>query len=77
MMSTNKIKCPNCGTSIDIDEILSHQAEEKYKKENVTYFLYLARVYKNLNKASQQITKLKFKELYLQLKAQRRYLILI
>ena len=33
MMSTNKIKCPNCGTSIDIDEILSHQAEEKYKKE--------------------------------------------
>ncbi|HRF26950.1 MAG TPA: hypothetical protein PKW54_06395, partial [Ferruginibacter sp.] len=37
--------------------------EEKYKKENVTYFLYLARVYKNLNKASQQITKKKFKDL--------------
>ncbi len=37
--------------------------EEKYKKENVTYFLYLARVYKNLNKASQQITKLKFNAL--------------
>ncbi|MEO6491065.1 MAG: hypothetical protein ABIO04_14070 [Ferruginibacter sp.] len=37
--------------------------EEKYKKENVTYFLYLARVYKNLNKASVQITKKKFKEL--------------
>ncbi len=37
--------------------------EEKYKKENVTYFLYLARVYKNLNKASQQITKLTFKQL--------------
>lgn len=37
--------------------------EEKYKKENVTYFLYLARVYKNLNKASKQITKLSFKEL--------------
>ncbi len=34
--------------------------EEKYKKENVTYFFYLARQYKNLNKASQQITKLKF-----------------
>jgi len=28
-MSTNKIKCPNCGTSIDIDEVLSHQAEER------------------------------------------------
>jgi hypothetical protein len=36
--------------------------EEKYKKENVTYFLYLARVYKNLNKASLQICKKKFKE---------------
>ena len=37
--------------------------EEKYKKENVTYFLYLARVYKNLNRASQQITKKKFNAL--------------
>ncbi|ODT54487.1 MAG: hypothetical protein ABS68_01560 [Niastella sp. SCN 39-18] len=36
--------------------------EEKYKKENVTYFLYLARTYKNLNKASQQITKKKFSD---------------
>ena len=37
--------------------------EEKYKKENITYFHYLARVYKNLNKASRQITKLSFKQL--------------
>ncbi len=37
--------------------------EEKYKKENVTYFLYLARTYKNLNKASLQLTNLKFKAL--------------
>lgn len=37
--------------------------EEKYKKENVAYFLYLARVFKNLNKASLQITKKKFKDL--------------
>jgi len=35
---------------------------EKYKKENVTYFLYLARMYKNLNKASEKICKKKFKE---------------
>ncbi|BAV09248.1 hypothetical protein SAMN05421788_101688 [Filimonas lacunae] len=35
---------------------------EKYKKENVTYFLYLARLYKNLNTASQRICKKKFKE---------------
>ncbi len=34
----------------------------KYKKENVTYFLYLARVYRNLNSASARICKMKFKE---------------
>ncbi|PWT77364.1 MAG: hypothetical protein C5B59_04200, partial [Bacteroidetes bacterium] len=34
----------------------------RYKKENVTYFLYLARVYRNLNNASQRIAKKKFKE---------------
>lgn len=32
-MSENKISCPNCGTLIDIDEVLKHQAEEKYKRE--------------------------------------------
>ncbi len=32
-MSDNHIKCPSCGTLIDIDEVLNHQAEEKYKKE--------------------------------------------
>jgi hypothetical protein len=39
-----------------------HYIEEKYKKENVTYLLYLARVYKNLNRACEQICKKKFKE---------------
>lgn len=33
----------------------------KYKPENVTYFLYLARLYKSLNTASMRITKKKFK----------------
>ena len=28
-MQDNKIKCPKCGTSIDIDEVLAHQAEER------------------------------------------------
>ncbi len=37
--------------------------EEKYKKENVTYFLYLARIYKNINRASVQVTKKKFNAL--------------
>jgi hypothetical protein len=37
--------------------------EERYKRENTTYLFYLARVYKSLNRASQQVTKKrKFKE---------------
>ena len=39
-----------------------HFIEEKYKKENVTYLFYLARMYKNLNRACLQICKQKFKE---------------
>ena len=34
----------------------------KYKKENVTYFLYLSRVYRNTNTAAQRICKKKFKD---------------
>ena len=33
--------------------------EEKYKRENTTYLFYLARVYKSLKRASQQVTKQK------------------
>lgn len=40
-----------------------HYIATKYKKENVTYFLYLARVYRNLNSASSRIAKKKFKDL--------------
>lgn len=36
---------------------------DNYKKENVPYFLYLTRVYKNLNQASEKICKKKFKKL--------------
>jgi hypothetical protein len=39
-----------------------HYLAEKYKRENVTYFLYLARVYRNVNSASSRICKKKFKE---------------
>ena len=35
---------------------------EKYKIDNITYFLYLSRIYKNLNKASEKICKKKFKD---------------
>ena len=37
--------------------------EEKYKKENLTYFLYLARTHKSINRASLQITRKSFKDL--------------
>lgn len=35
--------------------------EERYKKENVTYLLNLARIYKNMNKACQRVCKKKLK----------------
>ncbi|MBX3242183.1 MAG: hypothetical protein KIT80_14430 [Chitinophagaceae bacterium] len=33
-----------------------------YRRDNVTYFLYLARIYKSLNSASKKVTKQKFKD---------------
>lgn len=33
MSSPQNITCPNCGTPIDIDEILAHQTEERIRKE--------------------------------------------
>ena len=35
---------------------------EKYRKENMSYLLYLARIYKNLNNACLRVCKKKFKE---------------
>lgn len=32
-MSDSKIKCPNCGTSIDVNDLLSHQLEDEIKKK--------------------------------------------
>ncbi len=36
---------------------------DKYGKNKTTYFLYLARIYRNLNQASQKIAKKKFKKI--------------
>ena len=33
MKDENQIKCPNCGTSIDVQDILSHQLEEEIKQK--------------------------------------------
>ncbi len=35
---------------------------DNYRKDNVTYFLYLSRIYKSVNSASKKVTKKKFKE---------------
>lgn len=40
--------------------------EDHYKKDNVTYFLYLSRMYKSLNAASLKVTKKKFKDLLIE-----------
>ena len=34
MNNKTQIKCPNCGTSIDVQDILSHQLEEEIKEMN-------------------------------------------
>jgi hypothetical protein len=35
MSTINTIKCPNCATKIDIDEIFYHQIEEKFKSQQL------------------------------------------
>jgi hypothetical protein len=35
MSSNQSIKCPNCATQIDIDEIFYHQIEEKFKSQHL------------------------------------------
>ena len=33
MKNENQVKCPNCGTSIDVQDILSHQLEDEIKQK--------------------------------------------
>jgi hypothetical protein len=40
-----------------------HFIANNYRRDNVTYFLYLSRIYKSLNSASLKVTRKKFKEL--------------
>ena len=35
MTNQTTIKCPNCQTEIDINEVLYHQLENKYKNEHL------------------------------------------
>mgnify|MGYP003869582019 CR=1 FL=1 len=33
MKENSQIKCPNCGTSIDVQDILAHQLEDEIKQK--------------------------------------------
>ena len=33
MKNNTQIKCPNCGTSIDVQDILAHQLEDEIKQK--------------------------------------------
>ena len=46
-MSATTIKCPNCGTHIDIDEIFYHQIEEKFKQQHLKQQKKRAAIYKS------------------------------
>ena len=58
MSKENQVKCPNCGTSIDVQDILSHQLEEDIKQKFQAKLLALTQKneaeQKVLNKAKQE-----------------------
>ena len=53
-MNNTQIKCPNCGTSIDVQDVLSHQLEDEIKKKNSTQ---LAEEKKKLDKEHEILNK--------------------
>lgn len=53
MKNETQIKCPNCGTSIDVQDILSHQLEEEIKQK------YQSRIAEEKKKYEQEQEKLK------------------
>ena len=56
MQDETKIKCPNCGTAIDVQDVLSHQLEEDFKKK---YNAQLAEEKKKYEKEFEQLNQLK------------------
>lgn len=52
MNNQNQIKCPNCGTSIDVQDILAHQLEDEIKQK------YQAQLAKEKNKHAEEQAKL-------------------
>lgn len=56
MANSTQIKCPNCGTSIDVQDILAHQLEEEIKSK---YQLQLADEKKNIDQEQKILSKAK------------------
>lgn len=56
MQNETKIKCPNCGTAIDVQDVLSHQLEEDFKKK---YNAQLADEKKKYEKEFEQLNQQK------------------
>jgi hypothetical protein len=57
MEKESKIKCPNCGTEIDVQDVLSHQLEEDIKKS------YTAKLAEEKQKYESQTKALELKEI--------------
>ncbi|MDD3722098.1 MAG: DUF2130 domain-containing protein [Lutibacter sp.] len=66
MKNETQIKCPNCGTSIDVQDILSHQLEEeikqKYQSQIAEEKKKYAAEFEGLNKAKEDFEKKKKQE---------------
>jgi len=66
MKNETQIKCPNCGTSIDVQDILAHQLEDELKKKFNTQLAEekkkFDREHETLNKAKEEFEQKKQKE---------------
>ena len=66
MDNQTKIKCPNCGTAIDVEDILSHQLEESLKKKFQAELITEKKKFESqteaLNKAKEEFELKKLKE---------------
>ncbi len=61
MEKESKIKCPNCGTEIDVQDVLSHQLEEDIKKSYMAKLAEEKQKYESQTKAL-ELDKIAFEE---------------
>jgi len=66
MENNTQIKCPNCGTSIDVQDILAHQLEneiqQKYQNQLAEEKKKFDAEFEGLNKAKEQFEQKKKQE---------------